>query len=232
MARKQENLIVSLVVNIVLPVIILTRLTESLGPALALALAVSAPIAYGVIDYIRRREASLFSVLGLLNVALTGGIGLLQLNPDLVAIKEAGFPLLIGLVLLASQKTKSPIVPRFFAQVFAMERIRPALATRGTEASFERRMRIASTLFAVSFFISSALNYALARLIVHSSPGTAAFNEEIGIMTGLSYPAIAVPMMAILAVLLFWLSRGISRDTGIPMEALFASQKKNEKPEQ
>jgi hypothetical protein len=72
-----------------------------------------------------------------------------------------------------------------------------------------------------SFFFSSAMNYLLATQIVTSPAGTQAFNEELGRMTLLSYPMIALPSMLILMAVLYYLARTIRLLAGLKLaEAL------------
>ena len=71
-------------------------------------------------------------------------------------------------------------------------------------ASLKRKSRLALTSSASSFFLSSALNYILAKMILVSEPGTTAYTEELGRMTALSYPVIVIPSMILLiAALVF-----------------------------
>ena len=75
--------------------------------------------------------------------------------------------------------------------------------------------------FASSFFFSAAMNYALATWIVVSPAGTTAFNEELGRLTLLSYPMIALPSMLIMMAVLYYLARSIRELAGLKLaEAL------------
>ena len=80
---------------------------------------------------------------------------------------------------------------------------------------------MASWLLAGSFFLSSVLNFVLARLIVRSPAGSAAFNEELGKMTALSYPVIVLPSMAVMMIALWYLFRSIKRLTHMDLEEIF-----------
>ena len=84
----------------------------------------------------------------------------------------------------------------------------------------------ASWLLAGSFFLSSTLNFILARMIVRSPAGSIAFNEELGRMTALSYPVIVVPSMAIMIVALWYLLRQIRGLTHLELEQIFHPQPK------
>jgi hypothetical protein len=78
----------------------------------------------------------------------------------------------------------------------------------------------ASWMLAGSFFVSSVLNFVLAKLIVKSQPGTTAFNEELGRMTALSYPVIVVPSMIIMIAALWYLFNRIQRLTELDLEQI------------
>jgi hypothetical protein len=72
-----------------------------------------------------------------------------------------------------------------------------------------------------SFFFSAVMNYLLATWIVTSPSGTTAFNEELGQLTLLSYPMIALPSMLIMLGVLYYLVRSIRQLAGLQLtEAL------------
>ena len=96
-----------------------------------------------------------------------------------------------------------------------------ALKKRRDIAAYEKRIVNVTYLFALSFFISSALNYILAKMIVVSPPGTVAFNEELGLMTALSFPVIALPMLFIIMFIIWYLISGVRRLTGMKLEKIF-----------
>ncbi len=87
-------------------------------------------------------------------------------------------------------------------------------------AAYEKRLTGASYLIAASFFLSSALNFALVRMIVVSPPGTSAFNEELGRMTALSLPVITVPCLIVTAAALAYLFSGIQKLTGLDLQSI------------
>jgi hypothetical protein len=219
---KKESLLVSLLVNIVIPTLILTKLSgdQYLGTRLALVVALAFPLGYGLRDFIAARRINAFSALGLISILLTGGISLLQLDPQYIAIKEATIPGLIGIATLISLKTPYPLVKVFLYndKVLKIDKVDDALRRHKTEAAMDNILRIASYMVAVSFFVSSVLNYVLAEVVLVSPPGTVAFNEELGKMTALSYPVIVVPAMLIMGFTLFYLFRGIHKLTGLPLE--------------
>ncbi|MFD2450188.1 hypothetical protein ACFSQE_18655 [Vogesella fluminis] len=59
------------------------------------------------------------------------------------------------------------------------------------------------------------MNYVLAKWIVTSPSGTEAFNEELGRMTLLSYPMIAIPSLLMMMAVLYYISRGMRELAGL-----------------
>lgn len=219
---KQESLLLNLLFNIVLPTVILTKLSGDawLGTRMAIVVALAFPVIYGLTDFVRSRRINFFSALGVVSVLLTGGISLLELDPQYIAIKEASIPAVFGLATLISLKTPYPLVRTFIYndKVLDTGRIAGALEQNGNREPFERALRNASWMLAGSFFLSSVLNYALARILLHAEPGTEAFNAQLGKMTALSFPVIAVPAMAVMLFTFFYLFRRITHLTGLSLE--------------
>ena len=221
-APKKENMLINILMNIVIPTLILTKLSgaQYLGPLWGLVLALAFPLGYGLKDFISNRKINFFSALGIFSVLLTGGIGILKLPTEYYAIKEAAIPGLIGLVVLISTKTRFPLVKTFIYNdtILNVEKIATTLKEHHKTEAFEKTLRIGSYLLAASFFLSSTLNYILAKMIVMSPAGTEAFNIEVGKMNALSFPIIAVPSMIIMVATLMYIFRSIRLLTGLTFE--------------
>ncbi|MBA4175465.1 MAG: MFS transporter [Leptothrix sp. (in: Bacteria)] len=217
----KPNPLLEIGITVLLPAFILMKLSspERLGTLGALMLALSFPLAWGVWDGIRRRRLNWLSVLGVVSTLLTGGIGLLALDAQWLAVKEAAVPGLIGIAVLASTWTRSPLIRVlvFNAQLFDVDKVHRALEARRNTVPFELRLRTGTVLLAGTFFFSAVANYVLARIIVDAPAGTEAFNEQLGELTLLSYPVIAVPSMLMMMALMFWLARGAKTLTGLDL---------------
>lgn len=217
-----KSLLINLLFNIIIPTLILTKLSgeEHLGVRNALIIALAFPIIYGLQDFIQARKINFFSALGVINVALTGGIGLLELDPKYVAIKEATIPAIFGIATLISLRTPYPLINTliFNDMLLNIEKIKQALKAHQAEATFRQTLKNANYIVAGSFFLSSFLNFTLARIIVVSPAGTEAFNNEIGRMTALSYPVIALPSTLVLFFALWYLFNSIHKLTGLDFE--------------
>jgi hypothetical protein len=216
---SKPNPLIEIAITIIVPAVILMKLSSAahLGPLRALVLALAFPIGWGLWDGWRRRKLNWLSVLGVVSTLLTGGIALLALNAQWLAVKEAAIPALIGLVILGSAWTKSPLIHLlvFNASLFDVERVQSALQEKNNSGPFEERLRTGTMLLAGTFFFSSVANYLLARWVVNSPAGSEAFNEELGRLTLLSYPVIAIPSMLMMMALLYWLAREARQLTGL-----------------
>ena len=221
-APKKENMLINIVMNIVIPSLILTKLSgpTHLGPVWGLVAALAFPLGYGLKDFITNRKINFFSGLGIFSVLLTGGIGILKLPTEYYAIKEAAIPGLIGLVVLISTRTRYPLVKTFIYNdtILNVAKITAALQEHDKTDLFEKTLRFGSYLTAGSFFLSSTLNYILAKIIVVSPSGTEAFNIEVGTMNAYSFPVIAVPSMIIMVATLMYIFRSIRILTGLTFE--------------
>jgi hypothetical protein len=222
--EPRESVLLSLGINIAIPAVILMKFSGegALGPVGGLVVALAFPLTYGLVDFARRREWNVVSILGFVSVLLTGGIGLLQLDPKWIAVKEAAVPAVIGIAVVLSLRTRFPIVRTFLYndKIIRTHDVDAALERRGTRRAFDRTLVNASWMLAASFFVSSVLNFVLAKLIVKSQPGTTAFNEELGRMTALSYPVIVVPSMIIMIAALWYLFHRIKQLTDLDLEQI------------
>jgi hypothetical protein len=222
--EKKESLLLNLALNIVIPTLILTKLSaeEYLGPQLAIVVALAFPLGYGFYDFVQQKKVNFFSALGVVSVLLTGGISLLKLPAEYIAIKEAAIPALFGIAVLASIKTKFPLVKVFLfnEKLMRVDRINEALEKSNNRPQFDTALINASFIIAASFFLSSALNYILAKIILISPPGTAEYTAELGQMTAYSYIVITIPSISVLIIAMVYLFRRVTKLTSLKFEEL------------
>ncbi|WP_374496797.1 VC0807 family protein [Vogesella indigofera] len=218
-AAKKNNQLLELIINIVIPSLILMKLSaeQYLGTANALLLALAFPLGWGLYDLLRNRKTNFIAILGLVSILLTGGIGLLHLDAQWLAVKEAAIPGLIGIAVLASTRTRYPLIKTvlYTPAVIDVAKVQQHLEQRGNTRQFEARLLKATYLLSATFFFSSVMNYVLAKWIVTSPSGTEAFNEELGRMTLLSYPMIAIPSLVMMMAVLYYISRGMRELAGL-----------------
>ncbi len=226
--QKPESLLLNIVCNLVLPTLILMKFSTDnfLGPLWGLIVALIFPVGYGIWDFVTRKKMNFISILGFVSVLLSGGFGLMKVDGFWFAVKDAAMPALIGIAVLASLKTKTPLVRELLynEQVIDIPRVDLALEERANRPAFDRLLVRASYALTVTFLVSAVINFVVARWIIRSEPGTAAFNEELGKMHSLGLVFMALPAMAMLMVILWRLIGGIQKLTGLTMDDIFRSK--------
>lgn len=230
--QKPENPFLNIIFNIAIPVFVLNKLSVSLGAAQALILALAFPISYGLYDLWARKKVNWISVLGLVNVMMTGGFALLGLGGIWFALKEASLPTLLGLWVLGSAYTKNPVVDKMLLnpQVFKRDFVEERLRSMGRIDEFKNLIKTSTLYFSFSFFLSGALNFALATYIfkpldsaLTSDESAHLLNEQIAQMTSYSFVVIMLPSMIVLGLVLWHLLRGLSKITGLKFEEMMKS---------
>ncbi len=223
--KHKSHPLIDLLVSIVIPSTILMKLSgqDALGASGALLVALALPFAWGVWELVRYKKYNFVAILGIVSVLLTGGIGLLKIDTQWIAVKEAAVPGLIGIAVLLSTRTRYPLIRTLLYNpaLLDTEKIHEKLLERNTTAIFDAHLLRATYFLSGTFFFSSAMNYALARWIVTSPAGSTAFNEELGRLTLLSYPVIALPSMVMMMALFYYLWRTIRTLTGLTLEEVF-----------
>ncbi len=231
--QKKENPFLSLIFNVIAPVMILQKLSVKLSPTIALIVALSLPIGYGLYDYFKTRNKNWLSIFGIVNILFTGGFALLKLEGIWFAVKEAFFPLLIGIAVLISAFTAKPLINLFIesTQIFNLEVINKKLAELNNQLPYKKLLKSATLLFALSFFISSALNYFLAiNIFTELDPALTdiqkeqTLNEQVADMTWKGYVVIALPMVLFMMFVIWYFISGLKKLTGLPMENLMSAQ--------
>ncbi len=221
-----------LLLSIVIPSVILMKFSgeQDLGASGALITALAFPIGWGLYELVKYRKFNFIALLGLVSVLLTGGIGLLKLDPQWLAVKEAAIPGLIGLAVLISTQTRYPLIKTliYSPKVIQVDKVKQALSNFGNTTAFEERLLKATYFLGGSFFFSSVMNYILARWIVTSPAGSTAFNEELGQMTLLSYPIIAIPSLLMTLGIFYYLWRTINDMTGLSFEEIINAPTKHD----
>jgi hypothetical protein len=206
-----HSFIANLGLNIIIPVVIMTRFTEQLGALPALLLALAFPLLYGVWDYFNEGTFNAYSALGIISVLLTGFIGVLALPAKYLALKEAGIPLLVGIIFFLSSFTKWDATTKLLGQILDIEKLHKAYKRK--KLNFNTQLNWARTAFVGSFIFSAIANYVLTIVIVTAEPATPEFTNQIGRMTALAFPVIALPAVIIIVSMVYCLFWHIQRTT-------------------
>lgn len=227
--NTKDNQLFSLFFNVVVPFLILTKLSDDhrLGVLYAFLLSLAFPLCYSGYELIRTRKIGFIPGLGFVSIMLSGPLFLLKVDGIWFAIKEALIPLLIGGAIVVSLKTRYPLITSLFLNknFIDVDAINARLRKRGNEQEFTRLLTTTTYLLGASFLLSATLNFTLAVVILQSPVGSVEFNQEFGKMTALSFPVIVLPCMAVTAVAIYLLLRGIKNLTGLSLEKFLHPKK-------
>jgi hypothetical protein len=228
--QKQPNSFTHILFNILIPVLILNKGHKyGLNAQVSLLIALSFPLFFSIKSLVQSKKIDFISLLGLLNVLVSGIFTLLTLEGVWFAIKEAAFPLLIGAFVLGSSFTRTPFFKTLFLNptTFNVAAVDLKLNTEDKKKNFEKLMQHLTQLLSVSFLLSAILNFVLAIYIftplaldLTDSQKQEVLNEQLSQMTLYSLGVILVPSMIFLGSLIFYAFKKINGITGLTTEEL------------
>jgi hypothetical protein len=247
----KEHPLANILLNVIIPVLILSYLSKDpelqaklgkaakpwhIGPVKAMVLALALPLSYGAWHYMKTRKGNFFSALGLISVLLSGGLTVYLWNKDgtvkssagmLFGIKEALIPLVLGVAILTSHRTASPLIRVFLYNdaIFDIPKIENRVAEISGRSAYDQLLFSATKFFAASFFLSSLLNLGLAQWFFRGFDATAVdalekYNAIIASVTGWGFAVIGVPILIFLFITLRRLLKGLELLTGLKEEEL------------
>ena len=191
--------------------------------SMAFLIALIFPVAYFIYDFFKRKNVNVISILGFINVLLTGGIGIFGerfgLSKNWFIVKEGALPSLIGLGLIILRKLRKNSFNKILLNdiIFDNHKINSSIKYE-EQNEFETIVHRAGSHFIVGLFMSSFIQFILASLIVTSNPGESSFNEQVATMTWVSFLAVFVITMSIVGKGYLGLISGIEKITGLKKE--------------
>jgi hypothetical protein len=231
--QKQQNSFSHILFNILIPVVILNKGHKyGLDAKVAVLVALSFPLFFTIKSLVQNKLVDFVSLLGLLNVLISGVLTLLTLGGIWFAIKEAAFPFLIGAFVFGSSFTSSPFFETLFLNptTFHTDKVEARLDSEEKKLKFEELMKHLTKLLSLSFLLSGTLNFFLALHIFTPLPDAMTdlqkqelLNEQLSHMTLYSMVIILVPSMIFLASLIFYAFKKINQLTGLSTDDLLKS---------
>ncbi|HWB02080.1 MAG TPA: VC0807 family protein [Verrucomicrobiales bacterium] len=238
-APKQENALLNLLLNVLLPVTVLSMCSKQdtwygLGPKWALIVAVTLPLGYFIYDFVQRRKINALSIIGIVSVLLTGGLGLLNLSATVFAWKEASVPLILAGVIFFTGCGKKSLVRQILLNpdIVNIRKLDKALDAHQSREAFDRLLKTSTWLLTASMLLSAVLNYFLAIYFLKDTvPGTSAYTEAIGKQHGWGWVVVGVPSIGIMLFAMIRLFKGVKVLTGLTMDDIMhPPAKKTVKP--
>lgn len=229
--ESNQSSLSNILFNIFIPVMILNKGNKvGLTPTVALLIALSFPLCFGLYSLIKERKMNYISVLGLLNILVSGILTILALGGIWFAVKEAFFPLIIGAFVLASSFSHTPFFKTLFLNpaAFNVAQIHEKLDTPEKQTLFEKLMVTSTMWLSVSFLVSAVLNFVLSLYIFEPLAETLsitakqeALNQQLSQMTVTSLAVILIPMMIFVGSILYFAFKKTTKITGLTMDQLF-----------
>jgi len=178
------------------------------------------PVAYFIYDFFKRKNVNVISILGFINVLLTGGIGIFGerfgLSKNWFIIKEGALPSFIGLGLIILRRLRKNLFNKILLNDIIFDNHKINSAIRYEEQNeFENIVYSAGSHFIAGLFMSSIIQFILASLIVTSNPGESSFNEQVATMTWVSFLAVFVITMSVVGKGYLGLISGVEKITGL-----------------
>lgn len=226
------NALLNLLCNIAIPIFLLNKMTERWGYLPTLIIAIAFPLCFGLFEYFYHHKKSMISVLGLINVLISGGLGLFKLGGMWFATKEAVFPFLIGIFVLLSPYFSKPFIETLLMnpEIMKTDEIEKITAEQGTQNKLKKLIHNSNHFFSFSFFFSGVCNYFLAiriftplDAILDEAKKGQILNEQIAEMHSKALMFIAGPSFVITLVLLFYFLNQLEKITGIKKDDLLKS---------
>jgi hypothetical protein len=235
---KQEDPLMNLLLNVLAPVTVLNMCSKEenwygLGPKWALIVSVLLPLGYFIYDYVERRKINALSIIGIVSVLLTGGLGLLNLSAVAFAWKEASVPIVLGAVILFAGQGKKSLVRQILLNpdLYNTKKLDRALDAHHSHEAFERLLKTSTWLLAASMLLSAVLNYFSAIYFIgDTTPGTSAYTEAIGKQHGWGSLIVLVPTMAVMAFAVIRLFKGLKELTGLTLDDIAHPRAPKKKP--
>lgn len=228
--QTNDNNFSNIFINIIIPVLILNKGANlGLSPAAALLIALAFPLGNGIYSLIKDKKVNFISVLGLVNILFSGILTLLALGGIWFAVKEAAFPLLIGIFVFISSRTKKPFFETLFlnGSIFNLEKLHNSLDTEEKKFEFQTLLIRSTQYLSFSFLFSAALNFFLSLYIFEpldtyltTEQKQAALNQQLSHMTLYSMIVILIPTLIFVGLIMYNAFKKTTQLTGLKMDDL------------
>ncbi len=239
MDSSNENNFSNIFINIIIPVLILNKGAKlGLTAVQALLIALSFPLINGIYSLIKNKKVNFISLLGLANITFSGILTLLALGGIWFAIKEAFFPLLIGIFVFASSRSQKPFFETMFLNpsIFQIDKLNAALDSEEKKKSFHRLIVHSTQFLSLSFLLSATLNFILSLYIFKPLDESLTLeqkqqvlNEQLSHMTAYSMIVILVPTLIFVGLIMYNAFKKTTALTGLKMDDLMVKNTPDKK---
>jgi hypothetical protein len=226
---NNNNGLQQVIFGILLPVLILNKGSHYTTPLIALLVALCFPIGLGIFEFVKHKKTSFISLLGLLNILVTGTLAVLNLGGIWFSIKEAAFPLLIGAFVFISSFTKSPFFGSLILNpaIMDIEKVQGRISEKNNHLDFAKLLKNCNFVVSGSFLISALLNFIIAKEVfipietgLTSDSQKQILNEQIAQMTYKAMISVAIPSFIIILILFYYFMAQLRKLTDLTLEEI------------
>lgn len=227
--NNNNNGIQQVLFGIVIPVFILNKGSHYTTPLIALLVALCFPIGLGIYELVKHKKTSFISILGLLNILVTGTLAILNLGGIWFSIKEAAFPLLIGSFVFISSFTKSPFFGSLILNPTIMDivKVQDRISEKGNQLLFSKLLKNCNFVVSSSFLLSAFMNFTIAKgvflpidLQLSVDSQKQLLNEQIAQMTYKAMISVALPSFVIIILLFYYFMNQLKKLTDLTLEEI------------
>lgn len=223
--RRALAIAIEIVGGLVVPICVLLLFSddEELGPAIAFGVAIGSSAATALASCFLRRRVSIRALLSLFAILASAGFVLFQWSQEWFAWKEAALPTASGMLLAVLHILDRSPVTFLLKRVVNERAIETAIASPVDRIAVRRARGRVSWAIILAMFVSAAVNFSLAKLMVTARPGTAEFNQQVASFNAVDGPVVfgTAGLMIIGATLHYVIAA--RRTTGIPLATLVRS---------
>ena len=226
MDTETRESLLELGMNVVAPTVVLLFLSGDayLGPELGLGAGLSFPLVHAGRSLWLKGSISPISVVAVISVLLTGGIGLLELEARWFVLKEGLISVLFAVLTVASLWSPWPAVEVMWWMVLDEDKVRAALERQEQTDSFQDDLSRATWGFGAVMLGAALATWLLAWFLVTADAGSTEFNEQVGRYTFASFVAITFPSMGAMYFVLNKLMDATETKTGTAIPDLQRGQ--------
>ena len=226
-AQNPKRLFYDIILSVLIPSFLLTRGEDfiDIDPVTLFFIALAFPTIYGLYDFIFNKYFNIISVLGFINTLLSGAVVIFELGKTFIVLKEAGFPLLIGLLLLYYKKSTTEFIRVITDDILDKKKILEKISENKLKKWYEQ----IAIRFIYPFFLSAILNFIITYIIIQSPVGTPEFNEEMGQLIVWGFIGIALPATIAIIIILFLGFKKLKLITKLEIDDILLSEEEIKK---
>lgn len=218
---------VQFVTGFVIPTLVLLTLSgeSMLGPAGAMVLALSFPVALEIYGLLKRRKPSTMSLVAIAGILLIGLISFFGLSEQWLAVRRSGIYFFAAIAVIVIVRFRPQLIERTLNRVLNMERALNESRRNGSEARLMRHAVKTCYMLTALLLITGIASYVLTLVFINAPTGSSEFNAQYAELRIMSLAAITLPFLVGMTGLLVSLAHNIEKLTGVTAEQLLRKRR-------